>query len=82
MSSEAELDWTSHQGRRCMVRYFEDDEERTRKAVFHGFFQEARVHMAILTGDVSGQISYPVAIVEYEDKTCDEVSPRDITFLN
>lgn len=47
-----------------------DDETgrpRTFQVLFHGFFQQSTPHAAILVGEASGTVAFPVAIVERAD---------------
>lgn len=52
-----------------------------RDAYFYGVFQRAYTQAAILVGEVSGQIAYPVGVVEYSDtKKMDSIFVNYITF--
>lgn len=45
----------------------ETGQPRTVKVLFHGFFQHSTPHAAILVGEASGTVAFPVAIVERAD---------------
>ena len=52
-----------------------------KKALFHMWEDISSIHIAMLKGDVSGQIKRTFGIVEYEDGTIDEVIPSKIRFI-
>ena len=65
-----------------------DDARRTclvggrRLAFFHGWFQNSYSTNAILVGEVGGQFSYPVAVVEYADGNVGVVPADHIRFTD
>lgn len=52
------------------------------KALFHCWSQKSWVYSPVMIGEVGGQISSTVAIVEYEDGTIHEHLPQEIKFLD
>ena len=67
----------------CMVRCFEP-ERKDRRAFFHLFTTSARPiePSPLRGGHPGGQVSKPIAIVEYEDGTVDTVNPESVRFLD
>lgn len=53
-----------------------------RKGLFHGWSHKQWIHEAVICGDVSGQMSKTVAIVEYEDGSIHEHFPCEIKFTD
>lgn len=53
-----------------------------RLAIFHGWFQNSYSTNAILVGEVGGQFSYPVAVVEYADGNVGVVPADHIRFTD
>ena len=47
---------------------------------FHGVFQSARPYTAMTVGGQSGQISFPVAVIEYENEL-KVVEPYQVRFI-
>lgn len=71
----------------CMVDTYERDEKKARierRAFFHLFTTSAYpIEPSILKGGhPGGQVSNPVAIVEYEDGTVETVLPSRVRFLD
>lgn len=52
------------------------------KALFHYWSQKSWVYSPVMIGEVGGQISSTVAIVEYEDETIHEHLPQEIQFTD
>ena len=67
--------------RPCIIRV---DKKKSIQATFHRFCEHAYVAepSPMIGGAPGGQISMPVAIVEYEDGTVHYVEPSQITFTD
>lgn len=67
----------------CMVETYKS-EVKEKRAFFHLFTTSAYpIEPSILKGGhPGGQVSKPVAIVEYEDGTVDTVEPERVRFLD
>lgn len=67
----------------CMVETYEAN-RKERRAFFHLFTTSARPiePSPLRGGHPGGQVSKPVAIVEYEDGTVDTVEPERVRFLD
>ena len=66
--------------RPCVVRQGKNKEER--RALFHRWADYAQIREAMTIGSVSGQLSEPFGIVEYDDGTIDVRSPGYIRFTD
>lgn len=66
--------------RECTVEFPQYIDKEKEEGYFIGIYQYSRVHMAVLRGDVSGQIAYPVAVVEV-DGQIKEFNLKNITLL-
>lgn len=67
----------------CVVETYEANRKK-RRAFFHLFTTSARpIEPSTLRGGhPGGQVSNPIAIVEYEDGTVDTVEPSRVRFLD
>lgn len=67
--------------RPCVIKV---DEKKSVQATFHRFCEHAYVvePSPMIGGAPGGQISVPLAIVEYEDGTIHYVNPTQVTFTD
>ena len=68
----------------CMVKYYDGEKMKERRAFFHLFTTRADVipPSQYKGGSKGGPFSKPLAIVEYEDGTVDRVPPTYVRFLD